>query len=185
MLENTPNQPTKFRTENWVEINDNSCGKYNTNSQIKFKFNPSNFWGTFEMPLINCELNLILIWSEDCVISSATGETKLKIADIKLYVPVVALSTQDNAKLLQQLKSGFKRTINWNKYQTKVSTERVNKYLDFLIGPSFQGVNRFFVLSFENEGDRKVHTGYYLPKAEIKYYYVMIDGKIFLDQNIG
>ena len=116
MLENTPNQPTKFRTENWVEINDNSCGKYNTNSQIKFKFNSSNFWRTFEVPLINCELNLILIWSEDCVISSATGETKLKIADIKLYVPVVTLSTQDNAKLLQQLKSGFKRTINWNKY---------------------------------------------------------------------
>ena len=68
------------------------------------------------MPLINCELNLILIWSEDCVISSATGEAKLKITDIKLYVPVVTLSTQDNAKLLQQLKSGFKRTINWNKY---------------------------------------------------------------------
>ena len=106
MLENTPNQPTKFRTETWVEINDNSCGKYNTNSQIKFKFNSSNFWRTFEVPLINCELNLILIWSED------------------------------------------------------------------------------ILLLFENEGDRKVHTGYYLPKVGIKYYYVMIDGKNFLDQNI-
>ena len=81
---------------------------------------------------------------------------------------MVTLSTQDNAKLLQQLKSGFKRTINWNKYQIKVSTEKQNQYLDFLIDPSFQGVNRLFVLSFENEGDRKVHTGFYLLKVEIK-----------------
>ena len=61
----------------------------------------SNFWRTLEMPLINCEVNLILTWSKDCVISSATGETKFKITDTKLYVPVVTLSTQDNAKLLQ------------------------------------------------------------------------------------
>ena len=74
----------------------------------------SNFWRTLEMPLINCEVNLILTWSPTCVISSATGETKFKITETKLYVPVVTLSTQDNAKLLQQLKSDFKRTINWN-----------------------------------------------------------------------
>ena len=82
------------------------------------------------MSLINCEINLILAWSKDCVISSATGATIFKITDTKFYVPVVTLSTQDNAKLLQQLKSGFKRTINWNNYQTKVSTERQNQYLD-------------------------------------------------------
>ena len=79
----------------------------------------SNFWRTLEMPLINCEINLILTWSEDCVISSATGETKFKITDTKLYVLVVTLSIQDNAKLSQQLKSGFKVTINWNKFQQK------------------------------------------------------------------
>ena len=144
----------------------------------------SNFWGTLEMPLIYCEINLILTWSEDCVISSATGEAKFKITDTKLYVPVVTLSTQDNAKLLQQLKSGFKRTINWNKYQIKVSTEKQNQYLDFLIDPSFQGVNRLFVLSFENKGDRKVHTGFYLLKVEIKGYNIMIDGKNFFDQPV-
>ena len=80
----------------------------------------SNFWRTLEMPLINCEVNLILTWSKDCVISSATGETKFKITETKLYVLVVTLSTQDNAKLLQQLKSGFKRTINWNKYESNI-----------------------------------------------------------------
>ena len=72
------------------------------------------------MPLTNCEVNLILTWSPNCVISSATGETKFKITETKLYVPVVTLSTQDNAKLLQQLKSGFKRTINWNKYESNI-----------------------------------------------------------------
>ena len=112
----------------------------------------SNFWRTLEMPLINCEINLILTWSEDCVVSSAAG----KITDTKHYVPVVTLSTQDNTKLLDKLKSGFKRTINWNKHQPKVSTERQNQYLDLLIETSFQGVNRLFVLLFENEEDRKV-----------------------------
>ena len=72
----------------------------------------SNFWGTLEMLLINCEVNLILTWSRTCVISSANGEAKFKITETKLYIPVVTLSTQDNAKFLQQLKSGFKRTIN-------------------------------------------------------------------------
>ena len=71
------------------------------------------------MPLINCEVNLILTWSEDCVITNSTGEGKLAITETKLYVSVVTLSTQDNAKLLQQFKSGFKRTINCNKYELK------------------------------------------------------------------
>ena len=133
---------------------------------------------------MNCEINLILTWSEDYLISSATGETKFEITNRKLYDLVVTLSTQDNAKLLQQLKSGFKTTINWNKHQRKVSREGVNQYLDFLIDPSVQGVNTLFVLSFENECDRKVHTGYYLPKVEIKDYSVIIDGKNVMDQPV-
>ena len=81
---------------------------------------------------INCKINLILTWSEDCVISSATEATKFKITDTKLYVPVVTLSTQDDAKLLKQLKLGFKRTINWNKCQAKVSAERQKSISRFL-----------------------------------------------------
>ena len=65
-----------------------------------------------EMPLINWKVNLILTWSENCIISSATGKTKFAITDAKLYVPIVTLSTQDNATLLEQLRSGFKKTIN-------------------------------------------------------------------------
>ena len=69
------------------------------------------------MPITNCEVELILTWSKNSIISSATGETKFVITETKLYVPVVTLSTEDNAKLLQQLKSNFKRKINWNKYE--------------------------------------------------------------------
>ena len=136
------------------------------------------------MLLINCEVNLILTWSRDCVITSSEGKEKFAITETKLYVLVVTLLTQDNAKLLQQLKSGFKGTINWNKYESNVKTFARNRYLNHLINPSFQGVNRLFVLSFENEDDRTSHSTYYLPKVEIKDYNVMIDGKNFFDHPI-
>ena len=68
-----------------------------------------------------------------------------------LYVPVVTLLTQDNAKLLPQLKSGFKRTINWNKYLSKPELLAQNSNLNQLIEPSFQGVNSLFVLAFEDD----------------------------------
>ena len=71
------------------------------------------------MPLINCEVSLILTWSSSFVITNSTGAGTFAIKDTKLYVPAVTLSTQDNAKLLPQLKSGFKRIINWNKYLSK------------------------------------------------------------------
>ena len=98
------------------------------------------------------------------------------------YVPVVNLSTQDNTKLLQQLKFGFKRTINGKKYQSDPKTYAQSRYLNHLVDPSFQRVNRFFVLSFENENDRKLHSNCYLPRVTIQGYNVMIDGKNFFDQ---
>ena len=85
--------------------------------------------------------------------------------------------------MLQQLKSSFKRIINCNKYELKLLSWRQNQYLGFLIDPNFQGVNRLF-LSFENEDDRKVQTGFYLPKLEINYCNVIIDAKNFFDQPV-
>ena len=117
----------------------------------------SNFWRTLEMPLINCEVNLILTWSKDCVITSSTGEGKFKITGAKLYVPVGTLSTQDNAKLLQQLKSGFRGTINWNKYQSCIKTSAQNRYLNDLVDAIFQVSNTLFVLPSKNENDRIEH----------------------------
>ena len=73
------------------------------------------------MPIINCEVNLILTWSKDCVITNSTGEGKFAITETKLYVPVVT-STKDSEKLLQQLKAGFKKTSSWNKYESSIKT---------------------------------------------------------------
>ena len=116
------------------------------------------------------EINLILTWYDKCVLSNDTKA--------KLYVPVVTLL------LLKQLKSGFKITINWNKYQPKITTQTQNSYLDFLIEPIFRGVNRLFVLLFENKEDRRVSIKFYLPKAEIKNYNAMIDRKNLFDQPV-
>ena len=98
----------------------------------------------------------------------ADQDTKFSITDIKPYVPVVTLLAQDNAKLIEKLKPGFKIKINRNKYQPKVSTERQNQYLDFLINPDFQGVNRILVSPFENEAQRKSYKRYYLLTTEKK-----------------
>ena len=144
----------------------------------------SNFWRTLEMPLINCEVNFILTWSQTCVISNFNGAGTFAITDTKLYVPVVTLSTQENTKFLQQLKSGFKRVINWNKYLSKPELLAQNPNLNHLVEPSFQEVNRLFVLAFEGDARRIVYTGYYLPNVEIKDYNIMINGKNFFDQPI-
>ena len=80
----------------------------------------------------------------------------------------MTLSTQDNAKLLQQLKSGFERVINWNKYLSKPELLAQNPSLNYLVKPSFQGVNKLFVLAFENDTQRTNTKGYYLPNVEIK-----------------
>ena len=124
-------------------------GNNNTNNaeiMVPLKY-LGNFWKTVEKPLINCEINLDLNWSKNCVIVAtdvANQGATFSTTDTKLFVPVVTLSPQDNTKLLERLKSDFKGTINWNKSQSKTSTERQNQYLDCLIDPSFQGINRLF-----------------------------------------
>ena len=147
----------------------------------------SNFWRTLEMPLINCEVNLILTWSSSCVLiatSIPNQNATFAITDTKLYVPVVTLSTQENTKFFQQLKSGFKRVINWNKYLSKPELLAQNPNLNHLVEPSFQGVNRRFVLAFENDDDRTSDDEYYLPTVEIKDYNIVINGENFFDQPI-
>ena len=110
------------------------------------------------MPLINCEVNLILTWSADCVIiynDVINQVPTFAITETNLYVPVVTLSTQDNAKLIPQLKSGFKWTISWNKYLSKPELLPQNPNLNHFVEPSFQGVNRLFVLTFENDAQKQ------------------------------
>ena len=143
----------------------------------------SNFWRTLEMPLINCEVNLTLTWSS-CVITNSNGAGTFAITNTKYYVPVVTLSAQENTKLLQQLKSGFKRVINWNKYLSQPELLARNQNLNHLVEPSFQGLNRLFVLAFSNDDYSTSHEQYYLPNIEIKDYNIIINGENFFDQPI-
>ena len=112
----------------------------------------TKFWRTLEMSLINCEICLQLKQSIECFLvgdTAANQAPEIKIADKKLYVSVVTLSTQDSIKLLKQLESGFKK-MNRNKYQSNKTNQVQNRYIDFLTDPSFQGVNRLFVLLFKD-----------------------------------
>ena len=128
------------------------------------------------MPLINCEINLFLTWSENCFLTNrahrekaiGTGTdqnsqfpeidnptgTAFKITDTKLHVPVVTLSTENNNECLEQLRTGFKRTIKCNKCRSEMTNQAKNSNLNYLIDPAFIKVNRLFVLSFQNENDR-------------------------------
>ena len=172
------NQKSGLTNDNWIIDN--------AEIMVPLKY-LSNFCRTLEMPLINCEVKLILMWSADCVIiynDVANQVPTFTITETFLYVPVVTLSTQDNAKLLPQLKSSFKRKISWIKYLQKPELLPQNPKLNHLIEPSFQGVNRIFVLEFGNDAQRTSNKRYYLPNTEIKDYNVMIDGNNFFDQPI-
>ena len=123
------------------------------------------------MTLINCEIIFILTWSANCVIiytDVANQGATFAITEAKIYVPVVTLLTQDNAKLLQQLKSGFKIIFNWNKYLSKPELLEQNPNLNHLVETSFQRVNRLFVLAFEDDAQRISNKRYYLPNVEMK-----------------
>ena len=151
------------------------------------------------MPLINCEISLNLTWSKNCVLTSkatrdadpgvdpavneinAPTNATFKITDCKVYVPLVTLSAENYNKLLEQLKTGFKRIIKGNKYRSEMSNQTKNNNLNYLFDPTFTNVNRLFVLSFENEIDRTSFSKYYVPKVEIKDFNVLIDGKQFFE----
>ena len=183
---NSENLTDSFNFKAKITGQTGNDGKKDVEIMVPLKY-LSNFGRTLEMPLINCEVNLILTWSSTCVIVS-TGDANqaatFTITDTKLYVPVVTLSTQENTKFLQQLKSGFKIVINWNKYLSKPELLAQNPNLSHLIEPSFQGVNRLFVLAFENDNHRSSTRRYNIPTVEIKDYNIMISGENFFDQPI-
>ena len=119
----------------------------------------------------------------DPAIVAPSGVT-FKIKDKKLYVPVVTLSKENDIKLLEQLKSGFKRTIKWNKYRSQMTIQPQNNNLNYLIDPTFMNVNRLFVLSFSrnnNTDSRYSFSNYYVPKVKVNDFNVLIDGKSFFD----
>ena len=111
-------------------------------------------------------------------------DARSHITDTKLYVPVVTLSKENDIKLLEQLKTRFKKTIKWNKYRSQMTIQPKNNNLNYLIDPTFTNVNRLFVLSFSrnnNTDNRDSFSDYYVPNVEIKDFNVLIDGKSFFD----
>ena len=114
----------------------------------------------------------------------APKELKFEITDTKLHVPVVTLSKENDIKLLEQLKSGFKKTIKWNKFRSQITIQPKNKNLNYLIDPTFTYVNRLFVLSFARTilgAKRDSISQYYLPNVEIKDFNILIVGKSLFD----
>ena len=140
------------------------------------------------MPLINCKVELSLKWYENCILSSEDGNPVFAITDTKLYVPIVNLSAEDNAKLSKLLSDGFKRPIYWNKYKVIPNkTYAANWYIRELLDSSYQGVKRLFVLAYDNASGITAdsHKRYFLPRIEIKNYNIEIDGRNFYDQPIN
>ena len=147
------------------------------------------------MPLISCEVSLELKWNKNCVITSlkevdagppvgrdgAPTGASLAINDCKLYIPVVTLSKDDEIKLLTNLKSGFTREIEWNKYRSQMTTEAININLNILIDPTFNNVNRLFVLAYQTADDRQSFSQFYLPRVMVKDFNVIIDKLTFFD----
>ena len=147
-----------------LHYDSNKVCKNETETAVPLK-HLSNFWRTLEMSLINCEIELILTWSKNCVLADmaeidvgnnggpqaifAPTGLEFQITDTKLYVPVVTLSTQNDKKLLEKLESRFKRAIMSNKYRSQMTIERNNNNSIYLTDLTFTKVNRLFVFSFE------------------------------------
>ena len=169
---NGANATDSFNFKTKITGQNNNKGRIHVEIMVPLKY-LSNFCRTLEMLLINCEVELILDWSANCVIIYTNVNDQIPtfaITETNLFVPVVTLSTQDNAKLLPHLKSGFKRTISWNKYLAKPELLASNRNLNHLIEPNFQGVNRLFVLAYENDDQRISSKRYYILNVEIKDY---------------
>ena len=149
----------------------------------------SNFFRSLEMPLINCKVKLNLTWKKECVLSTGAGEAVFIINDTKLYIPVVTLSKEDNKDFIEQQNKGFQRSFYWNEYKTKEINENpdanVFKYIN--LDPSFQGVNRLFVMAYNRVDGQPTRNGqqkYYLPRIDLEKYNVIIDGRNFYDNPI-
>ena len=159
----------------------NNIAKRNVKDVVQLKY-LSNFFRSLEMPLINCKIKLNLTWKKECALSTDAGEAVFVINDTKLYVPVVTLSKEDNKDFIEQQNKGFQKSIYWNKYKTKEingdADANVFKYIN--LDPSFQGVNRLFVMAYNRANGQPTRDNrrkYYLPRIDLNNYNVIIDGR--------
>ena len=180
---------------NQLEADAARVGRLNVKVVVPLKY-LSNFFRSLEMPLINCKIKLNLTWKKECVLSTFDDDAGnpeknavFIINDTKKYVPVVTLSKEDNKDFIEQQNKGFQRSIYWNEYKTKEINENADanvfKYIN--LDPSFQGVNRFFVMAYSRVDGQPTRNGrkkYYLPRIDLNKYNVIIDGRNFYDNPI-
>ena len=166
----------------------NNIARINVKVVVPLKY-LSNFFRSLEMPLINCKIKLNLTWKKECVLLTDDGNAVFIINDTKMYVPVVALSKEDNKDFIEQQNKGFQRSIYWNEYKTKEINENADanvfKYIN--LDPSFQGVNRLFVMAYNRANGQPTRNGqqkYYLPRIDLEKYNVIFDGRSFYDNPI-
>ena len=166
----------------------NNIARINVKVVVPLKY-LSNFFRSLETPLINCEIKLNLTWKKKCVLSTDDGSAVFIITDTKLQVPVVALSKEDKNDFIEQQNKKFQRSIYWNEYKTKEINEdadaNVFKYIN--LDPSFQDVNRLFVMAYNRANGQPIRNGqrkYYLPRIDLEKYNVIIDGRNFYDNPI-
>ena len=172
----------KYKTKligNVTEVAGDAAGvrKLNVKVVVPLKY-LSNFFRSLEMPLINCKIKFNM--EKECVLSTGDGEAVFIINDTKLYVPAVTLSKEDNKDFIEQQNKEFQRSIYWNEYKTKEINENADanvfKYIN--LHPSFQGVNRLFVMAHNRANGQPTRNGqqkYYLPRIDLKKYNVIID----------
>ena len=166
----------------------NNIARINVKVVVPLKY-LSEFFRSLEMPLINCKIKLNLTWKKECVLSTGDGNAVFIINDTKMYVPVVTLSKEDNKYFIEQQNKGFQRSIYRNEYKTKEINENADanvlKYIN--LDPSFQGVNRIFVMAYNRANGQSTRNGqqkYYLPRIDLEKYNVIIDGRNFYDNPI-
>ena len=180
-----PNNSSSFKYKSSLITNRNAVSTVVT---LKYL---TNFWRLLEMLLINCKIELSLSWDPNCVLSTLVGDSTFAITDAKIYVPVVTLSIEDNAKLSKLLSEGLKRSVYWNKYKIfSNKTYNKNNYIRDLLDASYHGVKRLFVLAYRDRGGANrvkadSHRRYFLPRVKIENYNIEIDGRNFYDQAIN
>ena len=188
---NDDNAPSfKYKASN-IGNTENNGTKNGVKIAVPLKY-LSNFWRSLEMPLINCKVELSLKWIENCVLNA--NKAIFKITDPKLYVLIVTLSIEDNAKFSKLLGEGFKISIYWNKYKVidntvlEIADENVEKCIRELLDLSYQGVKRLFVLIYDNTGGNNQVSidsskKYFLPRVKIENCNIEIDGRNY-DQSM-
>ena len=141
------------------------------------------------MLLINCKFKVSLTRKPNFVHSNLNGASTFTRSDARLYVPIITLSTEDNAKLPKLLSKGFKRPVYWNAYKVvPEKSDDANTFIRESTDSSCQGINRFFVLAYEGGPNRVTvdsYRRYFLPRVEIKNYNIEIDKRNLYDQSVN